>query len=60
MERISIIFNMPGLEMLQVTVEKEFDFLKEAHIVMIRDCDTKVRYIIPTSMIAYMECEEIE
>lgn len=60
MERISIIFNMPGLEMLQIRVEKEFDVLKEAHIIMIRDCDTKKRYIIPISMIAYMECEEVE
>lgn len=62
MERILVIFNMPGLEMLDITISGELNCPEEANVsgvTQLSDCKTKKRYIIPTTMIAYMECEEI-
>lgn len=62
MERILVIFNMPGMNAIQITISGELNCPEEANVsgvTQLLDCKTKKRYIIPTSMIAYMECEEI-
>lgn len=61
MERISIIFNVSGMDMLNITVENKLDIpdrIINTSGIAITDCKTKKRYVIPMGSIAYMECEE--
>lgn len=63
MERILVIFNMPGLEMLDITVSGSIIIPEVADVSGFTELiayNTKTRYIIPNSMIAYMECEDID